>query len=240
MTIEIGKSLQCYLEASLLCDLEEPSVQRAAASVAAGAATDQEAAVRIYGFVRDEIKHAWVPAPQKASETLEFRRGDCWPKSILQVAMLRSLGIPSRFRWIEYYKRLFRGIVPDAVYEGLSDPFPFHVLAEVYIDNRWVLADATFDKQLCPDRALAWDGSTDIIALRPDEISRDLGFTTSFEERQPEIRQFFGDSSTGSDVEPARHGIDVESELVNMYFEFVRFRNMLDKACSTILQATRN
>lgn len=234
-----SESLQQFLGATPLCNTEHPGVQRATASVVAGAATDQDAAIKIYHFVRDQIKHAWVPLPQKASETLECKVGDCWPKSILQVAMLRSVSIPARFRWIEYYKRLFQDLVPSAIYETLADPFPFHALAEVYINDRWTLADATFDKQLCPDRARDWDGRTDIIALHPDEISRDLGFTTSFEERQPDIDRFFGGSPTQHNEEPTEGRIDMESELVNIYFEFVRFRNKLDETFQTILEARR-
>jgi transglutaminase-like putative cysteine protease len=233
MNATSGEPLQQFLETSSLCDAEHPSVQRTAASIVTCAANDKEAAIKIYYFVRDEIKHAWSPLPQKASTTLECKVGDCWPKSILQVAMLRAIGIPARYRWIEYHKHLFRDLVPSVIYEKLSDPFPFHVLAEVYINDCWTLADATFDKELCPDRTPNWDGFTNMIALRPDEISRDLGFTASFEERQPEIDAFFG----GSPIGPTDDRIDVESELVNMYFEFIRFRNRVDQTFRSVLQA---
>jgi len=220
-------------------------VQRAAADLAGDAGTPREAAIRIYYFVRDAIKHHWVPMGQTASVTLRRRVGDCWPKSILQVAMLRAVNIPARFRWLEYHKQLFAGLVPTAVYETLADPFPFHVLAETYIDDRWVRADATFDQDLRPDRAQEWDGITDLLALYPDEISKDLGFTASFEERIPEIERFFGgpsadsDGGSGSNSDVHREvgeKVDVESELVNLYFEFIRFRNRFEQACGNILR----
>lgn len=232
-------NLQQFLEPSTLCDLEHPVVVRTAATLGAGADTPKEVAVRIYEFVRDDIKHHWVPMGQKASCTLERRVGDCWPKSIAQVALLRAAGIPARFRWIEYHKTLFRGLVPTAVYEGLADPFPFHVLAEAYLNDGWVKADATFDRQLRPDRAISWDGCSDAVALHPDEISADLGFTASFEERIPQIELFFGSSSANSGDAPTTEQFDVESEVVNLHFEFVRFRNRFDEALTTVLRMGR-
>jgi Transglutaminase-like superfamily len=194
-----------------------------------------EAAKAIYLYVRDEIKHYWVPAGQKASATIATRAGDCWPKAILQVAMLRIAGIPARFRWIEYHKQLFLGFVPPAVYGNLSDPFPFHVLAEAYLANAWVMADATFDSSLRPDRAHDWDGRTNYIALTPDEMSADLGDTATFEERIPQIEQFFGGSPIDIEATQDKKAVDMEGEIVNLYFDFVRFRNRIEETSARLL-----
>lgn len=222
-----------YLRETPSCDIRNPNLQRITSNIIGPADSPGEAAVRIFYFVRDEIKHGWVPAVQRASMTLERKIGDCWPKSILQVAMLRAARIPARFRWIEYHKQLFLGLVPTAVYDTLSDPFPFHVLAEVYLDGRWVKADATFDRYLSPARTRAWDGRSDSICLNSSEISKDRGATASFEDRVPEIEEFFGgpliSASDSSEL-------DLESEIVNMSFELVRFRNSFEQTCEAIMR----
>ncbi len=230
----VDESVRRFLQSSKLCDHDNDLVRQTAADLIQEARTPQEAAVKIYYFVRDDIKHEWVPMGQGASATLRSRAGDCWPKSILQVALLRAAGIPARYRWLEYRKHLFAGLVPTAVYKGLADPFPFHVLAEAYLGNRWIKADATFDRILRPDRAMDWDGSTDLIALRPDEITRDLGFTTSFEERLPQIEEFFGGSS-GDDGADAEDAVDAESILVNLHFDLIRLKNRFDQASEMLL-----
>lgn len=231
-----AEPLSSFLGASKLCDIDDALVRSTAQDLASGTETSREAAVRIFSFVRDEVKHEWVPMGQSASATLRSRSGDCWPKSIVQVALLRAAGIPARFRWLEYHKMLFAGLVPAAVYRGLADPFPFHVLAEVFLDDRWVRADATFDRALRPDRAVDWDGHTDTVALLPHEISRDLGFTTDFEERLPEIEAFFGGSDTG-EKSAEDGGIDAESELVNMNFDLIRLQNRLGRFGEVLLGA---
>jgi hypothetical protein len=210
-----------------LCDFENSTLVAKVDAMRREATSTRHLAVLIFDFVRDSVRHEWVPSGQSASTTLETRRGDCWPKSILQVALLRGSGIPARFRWFEYRKSAFRELVPTFVYQQLADPFPFHSVAETYLGGQWLLADATFDRQLSPTRAKNWDGEGHQLVFTPDEITRDLGYTSSFEQRVPKIDEFFA-----SRAEVVGTGIpeDVETDIVNMNFELIRLRNKFNGA----------
>ena len=186
--------------------------------------TEQECAVAVFGFVRDAVLHAWGPQ-QSVSQTLTLLRGDCWAKAALQVALLRHRSIPARFHWFEYRKCLFEGLVPDAVYAGLADPFPFHVAAEVQLAGRWLIADASFDRYLRPERAVAWDGRGHARCLRPHEVVRDLGWTTTFEQRRPDIDAFFA-ALPATTPEQDR----AEAQAVNRAFQARRRRQAAGRA----------
>jgi hypothetical protein len=216
-----------FLSPTPLCDFEHEAVVAKVNSMHHEATSTRQLAILVFEFVRDSVRHEWVSTVQSASTTLETRRGDCWPKSILQVALLRAAGIPARFRWFEYRKTAFRKLVPPFVYQRLADPFPFHAAAEVYLDDQWLLADATFDRQLSPARAGDWNGEGHHLVFSADEITRDLGFTASFEQRVPIIDEFFAARGDEAGV-----GIpeDVETDIVNMNFELIRLRNRLNAA----------
>jgi len=217
--------LEGFLCPTSLCDSQHAAVVAKADSLHREAASTRHLAVLVFEFVRDSVRHEWVSSAQPASTTLQTRRGDCWPKSILQVALLRASGIPSRFRWFEYRKSAFRELVPTFVYQRLADPFPFHSVAEIYLEGRWLLADATFDRQLSPERAQDWNGDGHRLVFEPYEITRDLGYTASFEQRLPEIEDFFAPGAEDSGIPE-----DVETDIVNMNFELIRLRNRLNAA----------
>lgn len=52
---------------------------------------------------------------------------------------------------------------------------------EVYIEGRWIMADATFDKALLPDIE-DWNGEDDVCSIEPRAILSDMGAFAFIEE----------------------------------------------------------
>ncbi len=172
-----------YLGSSELCDSNHPLVRDTALRVTEKAQTSKDAAIMIFRFVRDEIPLAIVHPWKTASETLKMRKGSCLTKATLQTALLRSAGIPARFRVVEFKgndPKEWRGIVPSFGVSKLPDRWP-HIFVEVHLQGRWIMADATFDKALVPDTD-DWDGKEDVCSIEPQAVLADLGAFAYIEE----------------------------------------------------------
>jgi hypothetical protein len=174
--------LQQYLKPTEFCESNHLEVQKVTAEVIKGVKTPKEAAIKIYLFIRDEIKlHFEEPKP--SIEVLRSEIGVCWNKSNLQVAMLRAAKIPARYRFETWLPQLIFVFIPEAfwetVYEGyemvseepVSDLVPTqftHGLAEVYLGDKWIGCDAWLDKPLQPSAFMFdWDGEHDLTGILP-------------------------------------------------------------------------
>jgi transglutaminase-like putative cysteine protease len=178
-----GEELEEYLSATQIVDSNHPLVRSIALEVVGEAETPKDAAVKIFYFVRDKIPLAIVDPWKTASKTLRLREGSCLTKATLQVAMLRSLGIPARFRVLEFKGNdpaEWQGILPLFSVSRLPDRWS-HIFAEVNVEGRWIMADATFDKALVSDTD-DWDGEKDVCCIAPQAILADLGAFASIEE----------------------------------------------------------
>jgi len=71
-----------------------------------------------------------IPAPA----VFEAKKGDCTEHAIATIALLRALHIPSR---------AVVGMIAAKEYAGKKNVFVFHMWAEAFYNNRWVLVDAT-------------------------------------------------------------------------------------------------
>lgn len=95
----------------------------------------------LYHFVRDEIKHSADIDENRltkyASEVLKYKHGICFSKSILLVALIRSIGIPAGFG----YQKL---ILDDEKYPWLA----LHGYAFIYSDHlkKWIKVDPRGNK----------------------------------------------------------------------------------------------
>ncbi|HKZ94654.1 MAG TPA: transglutaminase family protein [Candidatus Bathyarchaeia archaeon] len=177
------EDLEEYLSVTKLIDSNHQLVRTAALRIAGEAGTPKDAAVKLFSFVRDKIPLAIVNPWKTASETLRMRKGSCLTKATLQVALLRSVGIPARFRVVEFKGNdpaEWRGIVPSFSVSRLPERWS-HIFVEVYIEGRWIMADATFDKALVPDTD-DWDGEKDVCCIEPQAVLADLGAFVSIEE----------------------------------------------------------
>ena len=154
-----------------------------------------EAAVTVFYFIRD-LK--WGASPiYKASEALRKRNKPliCVSKAVLQVALCRALGIPSRLHYwlIKPSQRTICKINELLFSQGrmrFREEMPlYHMAAEIFLE-RWVIADATVDKGLRKVFEInEWDGTRDVY-LSGFEYVDDLG---SFRD----VPQFVVDASRG-------------------------------------------
>jgi transglutaminase-like putative cysteine protease len=106
------------------------SVAALAKSLSAGCTTDLQKATKIYNWVRDNINYAfYYNTKYGATGTLIKRLGNCCDTANLLVALARDAGIKARY---VHGKCKFS-----------SGNWYGHVWAQVYVNGKWVNADAT-------------------------------------------------------------------------------------------------
>lgn len=71
-----------------------------------------------------------IPAPA----VFEIKKGDCTEHAIATIALLRALHIPAR---------AVVGMIAVKEYAGKKNVFVFHMWAEAFYNNTWMLVDAT-------------------------------------------------------------------------------------------------
>jgi hypothetical protein len=106
------------------------SVSALAKSLSAGCTTNLQKATKIYNWVRDNINYAfYYNTKYGANGTLQKRLGNCCDIANLLVALARDAGIQARY---EHGSCKFT-----------SGNWYGHVWAQVYVNGKWVNADAT-------------------------------------------------------------------------------------------------
>ena len=91
-------TLEEYLQPSELCDFDRsPEIGSKAKELTKGCSTTRQKFRRLFDFVK-ELPYGLEDWDMAASETLAKGWGMCSGKSNLLVALLRSLGIPARYR----------------------------------------------------------------------------------------------------------------------------------------------
>ena len=190
--IQDKEGLKEFLRASELCNRDHPFVKATAEEISVEAKTPTEAAIGIFYFVRDRIPLSFLDPWKTASETLRIGKGSCLTKANLQIALLRSVGIPARFRIMEFKgndPREWEGILPKFAVSRMPERFP-HYFAEVHLEGRWIMADATFDKALLPDIE-DWNGEKDVCSIEDEVILLDVGALASIEEEAKKLDEFY-------------------------------------------------
>lgn len=82
-----------------------------------------------------------------AKHILKNRSGDCTEHAVLTISLLRSLKIPARAAV---------GMILSRNFGGLRDVFVFHMWAEAYIKDRWILVDSTRPDTHQPNRYITF------------------------------------------------------------------------------------
>ena len=126
-----------YLEDTITIDWQSPTLMEAAKGVIEGCETPEARLEALFGFVRDEISHAFDVQPEKAtcsaSQVLKERQGLCYAKSHLLAGVLRYAGFPTGF----CYARLGS--------EDQRSGFALHGFNAVYWSRTesWLFVDAS-------------------------------------------------------------------------------------------------
>ena len=138
-----------YLESSELCDFEScPSIRAKTEELTGHCGSDKEKFQWLFDFVK-EIPYGLEDWDVPASETLAKGWGMCSGKANLLVAMLRSVGIPARYRVYKIRAEvgLWKTMARDRLLaEGLGEApeEQDHVDCEVWL-GEWVACDPARD-----------------------------------------------------------------------------------------------
>ena len=115
--------------------------------------TPYDAIAAIYTYVRDEIPFGYNADDRlSASQVLSDGYGQCNTKGTLLIALLRAVGIATRFHGFTIYNELQKGAIPNYLF-ALAPKRIIHSWVEVYQDERWVnlegyIIDSDYLKQV--------------------------------------------------------------------------------------------
>ncbi|MGD9381700.1 MAG: transglutaminase-like domain-containing protein [Candidatus Thorarchaeota archaeon] len=170
--------MEDHLQATAFCDWQAPEILGLAEEICQGAFTEKERALRIFSFIRDEIYFGINNMKTKATGVLRLRTGECGTKTNLQIALLRAVGIPARFRITRCKSEALRGIVPDWLANRMP-PAVSHFWCECFLEGRWVSCEAMLDRPLYESLlekgqikleeipTIDWDGESDLTVMKP-------------------------------------------------------------------------
>lgn len=149
----MAETIQIYLQPTEIIDSNHPEIIQKAEELSDSLVTDVEKSIAIFYFVRDQIKYnpfmpRYLPEHFKASATIARKEGFCVQKAVLLTALLRAADIPARLRFATIRNHLLPGKLASLL---RGNELPDHGFAELYINGRWVKANASFDLATCRD-----------------------------------------------------------------------------------------
>jgi transglutaminase-like putative cysteine protease len=155
-------------------DCRSETVRNLARSLAEGAASPKETAVRLFTWVRDTVRYIpYAPFVRledyHGEEVLRRGFGFCTQKSSLLVGLCRAAGIPARFRFADLVNHNLPGRLGWVL--G-SNRMIYHTYVEIYLDGRWLKATPSFERPLCEKmgwRLVEFDGTKDAV-LAPTDL----------------------------------------------------------------------
>lgn len=144
----VPTDLKPYLTATLNCEVQDATIQ--------ARAKELKTAEKIFNFVRDKLKYLlYYNTRYGAVGTLKRNDANCCDHSHLLVALSRAAGIPARY-------------VHGSCKFG-DGKFYGHVWAELYVNGKWVRADAINDKNTL-GTITNWDLNTATVYNRYKEL----------------------------------------------------------------------
>ena len=155
-----------YLAATDFIDADDAEIRRRAGEIVADTFDAVAKAQRLFCFVRDAIGYypytaKYRPDDFRASVTLRRGRGYCVQKAVLLAALCRASGIPARLHFVTLCNLRDSGGLRRLL--G-SDLLVYHGYDDVFVDNRWIAADAALSQEVCVQSGFApleFDGVTD-------------------------------------------------------------------------------
>lgn len=123
-----------YSRSNAMITSEDPRVVELAKKAIGNATDPWEKTKRIVKWVSANLRDKnFATGFASASEVARNLSGDCTEHGVLVAAMCRAVGVPSR-------------VVVGLVYAENLGGFGYHLWNEVYVNQRWVAVDATFDE----------------------------------------------------------------------------------------------
>jgi transglutaminase-like putative cysteine protease len=191
-------TVQEYVAVTKLCDCDNPWLQMKADEIVDGAHTPEEKALRVFHYVRDNIRFSLAYSHSTASQTIKRGYGECGNKTNAQVALLRAMGIPARLRWVQAKIEVLHHLIEDFVYEHMP-PVASHFWCECCLNGKWVSCELLLDKPLYDGMlkeglitkaqvpTIDWNGKADLVLLNP-WITEDRGHLSSYDDVIKELQ----------------------------------------------------
>lgn len=148
---EKPRSISAALKNTYSICSKEPSVSSLASSLTSGISDDYEKALSIHNWVcsniyydSDSITGSTNSAPYVASDVIETKRAVCLGYANLYAALCRAADIPCNV--VTGYALGVSGNTESEWNDvNINSTEPNHAWNEVYIDNRWIIVDTTWD-----------------------------------------------------------------------------------------------
>ena len=191
MKFQVPEGMQEYVSPTELCDCDCEKIKQKAEELTRDVDSPKEAAMKIFNYVRD-IPFAITMITRKASRTLKEKKGFCVPKTNLQVALLRAIGIPARYHQVVLDKKAVKGIISDSLYNKHEETIWYHPWCECYLSGRWIACDLYLDKDtynaaikrgiITKEQmpSIDWDGENDL-KTAGSWILEDVGVRSSYD-----------------------------------------------------------
>ncbi len=123
--------LTSYLKSSTNCQVGNSAIKSIVDSLTSGLTSDYDKAVAIYNYVRDKVSYSfYYDTKYGAVGTLNAKTGNCVDQAHLVIAMARTAGLAARY-------------VHGTCYFTSSGSTYGHVWAQILVDGKWYVADAT-------------------------------------------------------------------------------------------------
>jgi len=176
--------MEDFLKETEYCDFSHSKIKSVSQKITENLKDDREKAVAIFYWVRDEIYYRVGLWNQKASKTLEEKKGTCTNSANLFIALCRSVGIPAGYYVLRVKGQQYFGpIVPKLLKKTISKE-SVHIHAGVYLNNKWVKCDPSDDFEISQktshlnpqSKLIEWDGKKDaVLNLEHEHIIKEEG-----------------------------------------------------------------
>ncbi|MHC1567630.1 MAG: transglutaminase-like domain-containing protein [Candidatus Syntropharchaeia archaeon] len=165
--VPMEKELLPFLRPTILCEAHHPEIREFAFHLVEGAENSRDAAMMIFYYMISKVKYSMEP-PRTAVNALKEGKGNCFTKAGLQIALLRSVGIPARYSFDKTKLKVIQVVIPREIYLKMPGEYTIHQSADAYNieEKRWIQCDTTFDEGLVPF-PYNWNGRTDLLLLCP-------------------------------------------------------------------------
>lgn len=162
--IEYPDPAEC-LGASEWIDSDASSILEQVESSAPKNLSDEQRAVILFKFVRDEFEYEFTvrtePEVFRASFTLGERKGNCVRKSILLCALCRAAGIPA----VLIFSNMRDRTLPPVIVKAMGTDIMFHhCMAGIFLDGKWLKVDTSLPSSFAAKkgyRLAEFDGESD-------------------------------------------------------------------------------
>lgn len=162
------KHMDEYLRPTSRIDSYNSDIKQKAEEITNGIENDVDKAIRLFYWVRDEIKYTPIAPLEifedyRASETLKRGKGFCVEKASLLAAFARAVGIPTRLHLADIRNHLVSESLMNVMGTNLFSP---HGYCELHLEGKWVKATPAFDLTMCQEnriKPVEFDGKHDAI-----------------------------------------------------------------------------